>query len=133
MVLILAQLNSSCGNTTSDVGFIFWVVWACNFVSRYRRFGGTCCLQFRVEYSSETLVNIYKSTRHHIPQGTVTTTTNFTVSHPTIHCLQHLNVQRVHFTKHATSQSACISTGNNKINLKMYYLVNKSFPSWTIS
>jgi hypothetical protein len=28
---------------------VFWVVTRCSFVGEYRRFGGTCCLNLKVE------------------------------------------------------------------------------------
>jgi hypothetical protein len=54
---------------------VLWNLIRCSLVQRCQRFGDTCCLLFRVSsatlkmettHSSEPLVYIYQTTRHHI-------------------------------------------------------------------
>jgi hypothetical protein len=52
---------------------VFWVVAPCSLVEVYQRFGGPCCLHHQGdEYwamsTSETLVNVYQTTRCYNPK-----------------------------------------------------------------
>jgi hypothetical protein len=48
---------------------VFWVLAPCSLVEIYQRFRGPCCLHHQGDdYSSETLVNFYQTTRRYNPE-----------------------------------------------------------------
>jgi hypothetical protein len=48
---------------------VFWVVAPCSLVEVYQRFIGPCCLHHQGESPSETLVNLYQTTRRYNPEN----------------------------------------------------------------